>query len=220
MLGIALSYTQMDKEKLMESFQRIFPFEHEAKRTILYYPEEQAEISGDILEVGPGRGDLLLWLAGNYPEKRLVGIELGNKRYRKLIKRIERLGLTNVYLVRGNARIVVPKHFHTPSFERIYVLFPDPWPKNRHVFYRLLSTEYLLQLCDLLKPGGDIVLATDVQLYADWVIRNTEQVPALKNLGSPYSITYDLIPSGEQTYFEKKWRDEGRDIFYVHLMKK
>jgi len=199
--------------------ERQFPLEFEARKPILFYPREVEQITGDVLEIGPGRGDLLLWLAAAYPAKQFVAIEMMMRRYRKLIARAEKRGLTNVQLLRGNARIIIPRYFVSPCFERIYVLFPDPWPKPRHSFQRLLSVEFLNKLASILKPSGDIVLATDWQPYADWVIENAAKVPPLRNTGNPYSQEMNLNPSGEPTFFEGLWRSKGREIFFVRIEK-
>jgi tRNA (guanine-N7-)-methyltransferase len=197
--------------------RRVFPLEWESRKPILFYPDQVEQVTGDILEIGPGRGDLLLWLAATHPDKKLIGIELMFRRYRKLIARIERKGLTNVNLLRGNARVIVPRYVAESAFERIYVLFPDPWPKQRHTHHRLLSVEFLTQLTARLKPSGDIVFATDWQPYADWVIANAAHVPQLQNTGTPYSTENNLNPSGERTFFENLWQQKGRNIYYVRL---
>jgi tRNA (guanine-N7-)-methyltransferase len=195
--------------------ERTFPLEFEAQRPVYFHPAEPSEFAYDILEIGPGRGDLLLWCAANWPDKRLVGIELNGFRCRKLSRRIDKRGLTNVLLIKGNARIVVPRYFAAPTFERIYVLFPDPWPKERHAYQRLLSTEFLAVLADLLKPGGELVLATDWQPYADWVAANLAEIPQFINEGTPYVTGMGLLPNTEPTLFEQLWREEGREIFYL-----
>ncbi len=200
--------------------EKQFPLEWEARKPIYHYPDEPLTVTGDILEIGPGRGDMLLWLAGQHPEKRFVAVELMVSRYKKLIRRIERLGLTNLRLIRGNARLVLPKFFSTPCFERIYILFPDPWPKERHSFHRLLSVEILILLSSLMKENGELIFATDHAPYAEWVVRNAEHVDTVRNLGTPFSTDSALIPNPDRTYFEKKWREEGRDILFVHLQKK
>ena len=128
------------------------------------------------------------------------------KRYGKLITRAEKRGIANVQLIRGNARIIIPRYFTTPCFERIYVLFPDPWPKPRHAHQRLLSVEFLNQLAQILNPEGDIVLATDWQPYADWVIENVARVSELQITGNPYSQDANLNPSGEPTATPTPWR--------------
>lgn len=195
---------------------RQFPYEWESKREILFYPQKQDRVSGDILEIGPGRGDFLFALAEKWPEKKIVGVEFLKKRHFKLIKRIERRGLSNILLVQGRAQIVVPRHFEMGAFERIYVLFPDPWPKDRHIPHRLMTADFMAILACLLKPSGDLVVATDYRLYAEWVIENSTRVATLENTGSPYCRASD-VPDYLPTFFEQKWREEGRDIYYMRF---
>lgn len=199
--------------------ERTFPHEFESNRPVLHYPDEPSEFTGHVLEIGPGRGDMLLWLAKQHPEKQFVAVEMMISRYRKLIRRIERLQLTNVRLMRGNARVVVPRYFTAPTFERVYVLFPDPWPKDRHAFHRLLSVEFLEQLAALLRPDGEIILATDYRPYADWVIANVAAVPQLTLVGSPYSDDPDLIPIPGGTFFQNLWQAKGLTIYQVQIKK-
>lgn len=199
--------------------ERTFPFDFESHRPVFHYPDEPEQITADVLEIGPGRGDLLFWLARQHPEKSFVGIEMMLSRYRKLIRRTERLGLGNVRLLRGNARIVLPRYFTAHSLERVYILFPDPWPKQRHAHHRLLSSEFLGVLERLLKSGGDIVFATDHQPYADWVVANVAAVPTLQNVGMPYSQDPTLIPNPDRTFFEKLWLSKGKEIFYLQIQK-
>ena len=47
------------------------------------------------------------------------------------------------------------------AFERIFVLFPDPWPKTRHHKRRLINHATLEEFARLVKPGGELRLATD-----------------------------------------------------------
>ena len=191
-----------------------FPWEFEAAKEVLFYPAKPAEFTGDILEVGPGRGDLLLSLAASFPDKRFVAIELGKKRYYKLIPRVEKKGLENILLIQGDARIVLPRYFAEQRFEKIYILFPDPWPKKRHAPKRLLNTEFLSLLAQFLKPGGDFFIATDVTFYAVWVVENAHQVSLLHNMGTPF-VDGSVLADYEPTFFEMKWRSEGRAIHYL-----
>jgi tRNA (guanine-N7-)-methyltransferase len=191
-----------------------FPWEFESNKEVLFYPAKPDTFVGDVLEIGPGRGDLLLLQATSCPKKRFVAIELGRKRYFKLIPRIERRQLHNILLIQGDARIVLPHYFSNETLEKIYVLFPDPWPKKRHAMKRLLSVDFISLLAKLLKSAGDLIVATDVKPYADWVVENAEQVTPLQNLGSPF-VDNSAIENYETTFFEAKWRQEGRTIFYL-----
>ncbi|MBD3402864.1 hypothetical protein GF420_08205 [candidate division GN15 bacterium] len=193
---------------------REFPYEFEARKPILFYPEPVERIAGDFLEIGPGRGDFIMALAEQYPDKRVVGIELARKRYYKLIPRIEKRGITNITLLRAAAQIAIPRHCVAESFERIYVLFPDPWPKDRHAPHRLLNADFLTLLAGLLKDDGYFFFATDYRPYAEWVVENLNEVPLMAKLGNPFTIQADIadyFPS----FFEQKWREEGREILYV-----
>lgn len=193
---------------------RQFPYEFEARKPILFFPEPLVQIEGDFLEVGPGRGDFLMALAEQYPDRRVVAIELAKRRYYKLIPRIEKRGITNITLIQAAAQVAIPRHCQPRTFERIYVLFPDPWPKDRHAPHRLLNTEFLIMLAGLLTDSGSFFFATDHQPYAEWVVENLRNVPMLLNTGGPFAGRSDIddyVPS----FFEQKWREEGREIFYL-----
>jgi len=198
---------------------RRFPQEFEAKKEVLFYPRRPDKFSADILEIGPGRGDFILSTATACPEKKLVAIELDKKRYAKIIPRMEKQGLFNILLIQGNARVVLPKYFQPGTFEKIYVLFPDPWPKKRHIPHRLLSVEFIRILKTLLRPGGDFFVATDFWSYADWVTDNLRQFEDLESRGKPFFITSDQMSHYRPSVFEEKWRSENRAIYYLHYKK-
>ncbi|MEA2031842.1 MAG: tRNA (guanosine(46)-N7)-methyltransferase TrmB [candidate division Zixibacteria bacterium] len=198
---------------------KTFPWKHEASKPVLFYPEVSKVNAGDVLEIGPGRGDLLLDLAEAMPATRFVAIELGKKRYFKLIPRIEKRALNNIQLICGDARIVLANHFSQGEFSKIYVLFPDPWPKKRHAIKRLLNTEFIKLLSRFLTIGGDLYMATDVDWYAMWAVANAESVQSLKNMGNPFADESDLF-SYAPTFFEQKWRAEGRSIYYMWFQRK
>src|SRR3989338_8606608 len=95
------------------------------------------------LEIGPGRGDFLFWLAEENPLKTVHAIEYKRKRYDKLVRRLETRGLSNVRLYLGDARTVLPVEFPDLSLERVFILFSDPWPKRRHARHRLFQETFV-----------------------------------------------------------------------------
>ena len=194
---------------------REFPTDYHERLGSRMYPGEVDRISGDFLEIGPGRGDLLLDLAVRYPDQAITAIELAGRRYFKMVRRLEKREITNVRMIWAPAQVAVPKFCAPDSFKRIYVLFPDPWPKQRHIHHRLLSVPFLTLLAGRLAPEGSFFFATDFREYALWVIENLKEVPQLDIQGTPFTAREeiaDYFPS----YFEQKWRDEGREIFYLH----
>ncbi|MBI4411736.1 MAG: tRNA (guanosine(46)-N7)-methyltransferase TrmB [Deltaproteobacteria bacterium] len=201
-----------------------FPYDYEQKKEVLFYPplrqgERETCLKGDILEIGPGRGDLLLAMATSQPDKKFVAVEIGKKRYFRLIPRIEKKGLKNILLIRGDARVIIPQFFGEATFEKIIVLFPDPWPKDRHAFRRLLQVEFLWLLAHHLKKGGEFVFGTDVEGYALWVVENLSGVQMLENKLAPRPYVLAL-PNLIPTFFEQKWRGMGKSIFFLSYRKK
>jgi tRNA (guanine-N7-)-methyltransferase len=199
---------------------RSFPAKFESKKEVLFYPRQPELCTGDILEIGPGRGDFLLSIASHRPGEKIVAVELEKKRYFKLIPRIEKSGLTNVLLIHGNARIILPRYFRPDSFDKIYVLFPDPWPKRRHLPHRLMSVEFIELLADLLRPDGELYTATDFWPYAEMVVDNAGRVSRLSNLGMPYFTTIAHLPYYNPSFYEQKWQHEGRAIYYIRFRKR
>jgi tRNA (guanine-N7-)-methyltransferase len=78
-------------------------------------------------------------------------------------------GLTNVKVHQGDAREVAAR-LPDGCLDRIFILFPDPWPKSRHHKRRIIQSEFLVELHRLLKPGGTLRFATDWAAYADWTL--------------------------------------------------
>jgi tRNA (guanine-N7-)-methyltransferase len=58
------------------------------------------------------------------------------------------------------------------SLDRVFILFPDPWPKARHHKRRLVNDQSLDHLAELLKPGGELRLATDDEDYLVWMLEH------------------------------------------------
>ncbi|OGQ06736.1 MAG: hypothetical protein A3G32_05810 [Deltaproteobacteria bacterium RIFCSPLOWO2_12_FULL_40_28] len=196
---------------------RLFPFDHEVKKPLKFFPKSSKDLTGDILEIGPGRGGLLFYLASLQPHKKFIAIELGKSRFLKLSENIQKKKLENITLIGGDARIVVPQYFSENTFEIIYVLFPDPWPKGRHAFRRLLSKEFVWLLSHVLKPEGKLIIGTDVQSYAKKTQTLLREVHWLKPTHDGFLPNLPELP---ETFFEKKWKSMGRKNYFLKLMKK
>ena len=198
---------------------REFPIEFDAKnRPLLFYPENPPTMEGDFLEIGPGNGRLLWFLTEKFPDKKIVAVEIGKDRFKKIASQIKKRKLANLQLIGGDARIALPQYFKENSFEKIFVLFSDPWPKKRHAFRRLLQLPFLWFLSFLLKKGGHLILATDEKNYADFMIENLKQIEEMKNdLPADFENSLPELP---KTYFEEKWRNEGRNVYFMRWVKR
>lgn len=193
---------------------KAFPLEHTATRELQFFPVQPDTVTADYIEIGPGRGDFLLDMAASYPTNRFVAVEMGGRRFRKLSERIDKARLTNVLLIRGDARVVLPRFISSGSISRLFVLFPDPWPKRRQAHNRLLTAEFISLLADTIRTGGELFHATDVREYAEWVAENCRTVGRLQ-LGTPAIVDSAPVAEYRPSYFEQKWRAEGKSIYYL-----
>ncbi|MBU6318256.1 MAG: tRNA (guanosine(46)-N7)-methyltransferase TrmB [Alphaproteobacteria bacterium] len=118
------------------------------------------------LEIGFGGGEHLAGQARRHPDVGLVGVEPFLDGIAKILGLIEEERLENIRLRRGDARDLVAQ-LAPASLDRVFILFPDPWPKTRHHKRRLVRPDFLDSLARTLKDGARVRFATDWADYAN-----------------------------------------------------
>ena len=121
------------------------------------------------LEIGFGGGEHMAAQAAAHPQVLILGAEPFVNGAASAVRHIDERGLENVRLHHGDARDLMAA-LPDGSLDRVFILFPDPWPKARHHKRRLVQPEVLTALHRLLKPGGRLRFATDWADYADWTL--------------------------------------------------
>lgn len=129
------------------------------------------------LEIGFGGGEHLTGQAKKHPSTGFIGCEPFIEGMAKALGQIEDTDLTNIRLHMDDARPVIER-LKAASIDRIFILFPDPWPKKRQQKRRLIQPDFLVTLARILKPGGYIRFATDVKSYADEALGHFLAQPA------------------------------------------
>ena len=114
------------------------------------------------VEIGPGRGDVLVAFAAAAPERRFFGIERTAGMAEAIERRAAARGLRNLRAVGGDARCIVARVVPDASVAAYHVYFPDPWPKTRHRERRLFDDGFGRHLWRTLVPGGRLHVATDL----------------------------------------------------------
>jgi tRNA (guanine-N7-)-methyltransferase len=164
------------------------------------------------VEIGFGNGEFLVRQAEAHPERNFIGIELMWGSTRRALRKINKAGLENVRLVQGDTRIAVTRLFSSESIERVYSLFPMPWPKEKHVKHRIFSRPFLEVLNNRLVRGGEVKIVTDHEAFKNWVV---EQVPT-----EEFSLEVERISPSLNTKYERKWSDKGqKEFFEIQLSK-
>ena len=125
--------------------------------------------SFQVLEIGFGGGEHLAGQARLHPDRGYIGIEPFLNGVAKALTHVEEGGLKNVRIHRGDARETL-QQMTDQSFDQIYLMFPDPWPKLRHAKRRFVQAATRDHFARLLKPGGRLRIATDVKIYVDHVM--------------------------------------------------
>jgi tRNA (guanine-N7-)-methyltransferase len=117
------------------------------------------------LEIGFGGAEHLIESAERNPTIGLIGCEPFINGVVKALTQIETRRLKNIRLFDGDAREVLA-WLPPASIGRAFMLFPDPWPKRKHHKRRLASPETIAQLARVIRPGGELRMATDIASYA------------------------------------------------------
>jgi tRNA (guanine-N7-)-methyltransferase len=146
-----------------------------------------------VLEIGCGAGTSTLAMAKAEPHIDVVAVEVYRRGLAQLLSAIDREGVTNIRLVRGDGVDVLEHMFGPDSLTGVRVFFPDPWPKARHHKRRLLQPATVALIADRLVPGGLLHAATDHAGYAEQIVEVGDAEPRLRRItgvtdGLPISV--------------------------------
>jgi tRNA (guanine-N7-)-methyltransferase len=172
-----------------------------------------------VLEIGFGRADLLLRLAAERPEARLLGMERSRKRVLKAARRVARAGLQNLRLVCASAEAALAQGIEPGSVSECWICCPDPWPKRRHQGRRLFQPGLVAELERALAPGGRLFVSTDHPVYAEWIDARLRATSELCNVHAPRAWSEEA-PARPATAYELEWLAEGRRIAYFEYRKR
>lgn len=121
------------------------------------------------LEIGFGGGEHLLARARENPDVGFIGCEPFVNGMAKLLAGVEEHGVSNLRVWDDDAVRVLPR-LPAGSIGRVFVLYPDPWPKRRHRKRRFIGLETLAALARIMRPGAELRFATDIDDYAAWTL--------------------------------------------------
>lgn len=166
------------------------------------------------LEIGFGGAEHLLWQAERNPGVRLIGCEPFEEGIVKALTGLEERGLVNVRLYADDARSLL-RWLPSASLSRAFVLFPDPWPKRRHVKRRLVNRQTLGMLARVMRPGAELRIATDIGDYARTILIAVAATPELAWTAAGPADWRVRPADWPQTRYEAKARREGRRCYYL-----
>ncbi len=168
------------------------------------------------LEIGFGGAEHLIWQAAQNPSVGLIGCEVFEDGVVKALAAIEERGLANVRLAVEDARDVL-RWLPEASLQRVFVLFPDPWPKRRHLKRRLISGHLFALLSRVMAPGAELRIATDIGDYARTMLLALHEQQGFVWQATSPGDWRRRAPDWPGTRYEAKAIAEGRRCYYFRF---
>ncbi len=163
------------------------------------------------LEIGFGNGEDFFSFAKKKNNTLFLASEVYKSGIGNLIGKIREHSLENICIYEGDIRDLIFEE-EGFRFDEVYIICPDPWPKERHHKRRLLSRDFFERIQSCLKPNSFILLSTDWENYAFQI------QDVLRDFDDKFSIeNIKQIPGRELSKFQKKGIEEGRDIYTFKL---
>lgn len=165
------------------------------------------------LEIGMGKGQFIYTLARKYPNINFIGVERFDSVIVRALQKIIDEPLPNLFLIRTDATNLTTI-FEENSFDRIYLNFSDPWPKDRHAKRRLTHRNFLRIYHVLLKQHQELHFKTDNRLLFEFSMMEIMAYPMNIKF-----ITTDLhnsdVKNNVMTEFEERFSQMGQNIHKV-----
>ena len=165
------------------------------------------------LEIGFGGGEHLLHQARLNPEIGFIGCEPFVNGMAKMLAAIEQEDIDNIRLFDADALFLLEK-IPPRSLARVFLLYPDPWPKRRQHKRRFISDSTLASISKVLEINGEFRFATDIDHYAGWTLAHVFRSKNLVWAAESPETWRHPWPHWIETRYEAKARREGRFSSY------
>ena len=166
------------------------------------------------LEIGFGGGEHLLHQARLHPETGFIGCEPFVNGMAKMLAAIDQEDIKTIRVFDSDA-VELLRSLAPHSLDRVFILYPDPWPKRRQNKRRFISDVTLGLIAKILKPGGELRFATDIDHYAGWTLAHIFRSPDFLWVADGPDDWRKPWPEWIQTRYEAKARREGRASSYL-----
>ena len=183
------------------------------------------------LEIGFGAGEHLLWQATAHPNTGIIGVEPYVAGIAKLLSKLHSLSPArgegamhppnkpNIRLYTEDARDVIAA-LPDASLSRVFLLFPDPWPKMRHHKRRFVQMEMLDQLARIMREGAEFRFATDDVGYLVWALERLSSHPEFTWLARSPDDWRGRPADWPETRYEAKAIAAGRVCTYLRFVRR
>lgn len=208
------------------SGKALAPYQRELIRTLL--PRLALDVSGPIdssvlfrsqrreiwLEVGFGAGEHLLASAGRHADVGFIGCEPFLNGMARALADLACADLDNIRLHCGDAGEIIDA-LPAASLARVFIFYPDPWPKRRQRKRRFISDDMFTRLARVMRPGAELRFATDIDDYCGWTLARLMRSPDFLWSAGDAVAWQTPWPDWVTTRYEQKAVGEGRRPCYL-----
>lgn len=172
------------------------------------------------IEIGMGKGQFIMTLAGQNPDINYVGIEKYSSVLVRAIEKQEVEDLPNLYFIRMDAENIADV-FEKGEISRIYLNFSDPWPKDRHAKRRLTSVQFLERYEKILAEEGHVIFKTDNRELFDFSLEQVELAPHWELLNYTFDLHHsEYVQGNVMTEYETRFVEKGNAICRMEIIQK
>jgi len=170
------------------------------------------------IEYGSGNGAWICSKAKKEQEVLWIAVEKRFDRVQKIWSKKQNEQLHNLLIVCGDALSCTQWYLPESCLDKIFINFPDPWPKEKHAKNRLLQTSFVHAMHAHAKEHAQVMIVTDDDTYREQVLESmTQQILWKSLLVAPNYVT--TWPEYGSSFFEELWRQKGKTISYMHFQK-
>lgn len=172
------------------------------------------------LELACGKGEYTVGLAPHFPDRNFVGVDIKWNRLRYGAQTAKEQWLKNVWFIRGIIQNI-NEFFNPHTIEEIWIIHPDPRPRNSDIRRRLTCPRFLKIYQELLIPGWIIKLKTDDSDLFSYSVETLKQewrkiLDQTDDLYNSHLLSehFDI-----KTHYEQKFHLQWRTIHYLKAIK-
>ncbi|MDN3508667.1 MAG: tRNA (guanine(46)-N(7))-methyltransferase TrmB [Candidatus Neptunochlamydia sp.] len=203
----------------------LYPYKWEDRHPLLkdkifyvpeYYQEHKKELFPNLqeyfgndhpiyLEYCSGNGEWILNRTMENPEINWIAVEMWFERVRKIYSKTANYGVENLLIISGEGLTFSREYLSNKSLDKVYINFPDPWPKDRHAKHRIIQCPFVEELRRTVKKGGLVTLVTDNASYKEQIEDEMRGWPKIEASHENYG----------SSFFERLWRSHGLPIHHL-----
>ena len=168
------------------------------------------------LEIGFGKGENLIFQSQIKKKDIFLAIDPFISGGLKLKKKIEILKISNIFF----SNVTFSQFFKIVggvNFKKIFILFPDPWPKKKHKKRRLINEEFVKNLNKITLKHSEILIATDDEDYSNQILKSFSKLNLfkllLKTSDNQIFEDYKIYPT---KYFRKAKKENRRINLFIY----